>query len=159
MLTVKMITVGNLKESYLRDAVAEYTKRLGGMCKFELVQIKEAYLPDAPSAAEIEMALDNEANRILSEIPARMYKIAMCVEGVQCSSESFASMIEKLCATNSGICFIIGSSYGISSKVKSACDHRMSVSQLTFPHQLMRVIMLESIYRALNIIKGTKYHK
>lgn len=159
MLNIKLITVGNLKEPYLRDAVAEYTKRLGGLCKLEVVQLKEAYLPDSPSSSEIEAALDSEGTRILAQMPPRSYKIAMCIEGRQCSSEELAEKIEKISATTSDICFVIGSSYGISPKVKNACDLRMSVSMLTFPHQLMRVILLEAIYRALNIIKGTKYHK
>lgn len=159
MLNIKFIVVGNLKEAYLRDAAAEYTKRLGGLCRFEIVQLKEAYLPDDPSRSEIEAALDSEGARILAEMSTRAYKIAMCVEGKQLSSEEFAGKIEKISAVTSDICFVIGSSYGISPKVKSACDLRMSVSMLTFPHQLMRVILLEAVYRALNIIKGTKYHK
>lgn len=159
MLNIKLITVGNLKETYLRDAAAEYTKRLGGLCRFETVQLKEAYLPNSPSRSEIEAALDSEGARILAQMPPRAYKIAMCVEGKQCSSEEFAKKLENISAATSDICFVIGSSYGISPRVKDVCDMRMSVSMLTFPHQLMRVILLEVIYRALNIIKGTKYHK
>lgn len=159
MLNIKLITVGNLKEAYLRDAAAEYEKRLGGFCRFETLQLKEVHISDSPSQAEISAALDAEGNKILSEMTPKMYKIAMCVEGKQCSSEKFAAMIERISSSTSDICFVIGSSHGLSEKVKCACDYRMSISELTFPHQLMRVIMLEAIYRALNIVKGTKYHK
>lgn len=159
MLSIRVITVGNLKEDYLRDAVAEYSKRLGGLCKLEVIQLKEAYVSDSPSQAEINAALDSEGERILAKMSPRSYKIAMCVEGKQLSSEQFAARIEQISSVSSEICFVIGSSHGISEKVKSACDFRMSISLLTFPHQLMRVVLLEAIYRALNIIKGTKYHK
>lgn len=159
MLTVKLITVGNLKEGYLREAEAEYIKRLGAFCRFESVGLKEVKLPDNPSASEIEAALLGEARLILSAMPPRSYKIAMCVEGKQCSSEGLAAMIDSAASAHSEICFVIGSSHGLHDSVKKACDHRLSVSQLTFPHQLMRVILLEAVYRGFNIIKGTKYHK
>ena len=159
MLSVKFITVGNLKENYLREAVAEYSKRLGGLCKFEIIQLKEAYLPENPSQTEIDAALESEGEKILAKMPPRSYKIAMCVEGTQMSSEKFAKKIEQISTTANEIFFIIGSSHGISDNVKRACDFRMSISELTFPHQLMRVVLLEAVYRALNIIKGTKYHK
>ncbi len=159
MISVKVITVGTLKEGYLRDAVAEYSKRLSGYCKFTLVQLKEARIGDAPSQKEIAAALDEEAKAILAELSPRSYKIAMCVEGKQLSSEAFADKIENISLERSEICFVIGSSYGISDKIKDICDFKMSVSQMTFPHQLIRVILLESIYRAFNITAGTKYHK
>ena len=151
--------MGNLKEGYLRDAAAEYEKRLGGFCRFESVCLKEEKLPDAPSASEISTALKKESERILDQLSPRAYKIAMCVEGKQLSSEELASKIEAISNTAGEICFVIGSSHGLDETVKSACDLRLSVSKLTFPHQLMRVILLEAVYRALNINKGTKYHK
>lgn len=159
MITVKLITVGNLKEGYLREAEAEYIKRLGAFCRFESIQLKEVKLPESPSAGEIETALLNESKLILGAMSPRSYKIAMCVEGKQCSSEGLAAMIEGAASSHSEICFVIGSSHGLHESVKRACDHRLSVSQLTFPHQLMRVILLEAVYRGFNIIKGTKYHK
>ena len=159
MITVKFITVGNLKEGYLREAEAEYTKRLGGFCRFENVQLKEVKLPENPSENEIEAALAAEAKAIMGAISMRAYKIAMCVEGKQQSSEGLAALIEKASAEHSEICFIIGSSHGLHKSVKDACDMRLSVSMLTFPHQLMRIILLEAVYRGFNIIKGTKYHK
>ena len=159
MINVKLIALGNLKEAYLREAFAEYSKRLSGLCRFELIELKEYKLPDSPSDGEIETALSDEAKRILPLLPPRAYKIALCVEGKQFSSEAFAEKIEKAAASHGEIIFVIGSSHGLSDKVKSVCDARLSISQMTFPHQLMRVIMAEAIYRAFNIIKGTKYHK
>ena len=159
MINVKLIALGNLKEAYLREAFAEYSKRLSGLCRFELIELKEYKLPDSPSDGEIETALSDEAKRILPLLPPRAYKIALCVEGKQFSSEAFAEKIEKAAASHGEIIFVIGSSHGLSDKVKSVCDARLSISQMTFPHQLMRVIMAEAIYRALNILKGTKYHK
>lgn len=159
MLSVKIITVGTLKESYLKEAVAEYSKRLSAYCKLTVVQLKEARLSDSPSEKEIENALEEEARSILAEMSPRAYKIAMCVEGKQMSSEKLAQRLESVSSQTSEVCFVIGSSHGLADRVKSACDMRLSVSELTFPHQLLRVILLEAVYRAFNIIAGTKYHK
>lgn len=159
MLSVKIITVGTLKESYLKEAVAEYSKRLSAYCKLTVVQLKEARLSDSPSEKEIENALEEEARSILAEMSPRAYKIAMCVEGKQMSSEKLAQRLESVSSQTSEVCFVIGSSHGLAERVKSACDMRLSVSELTFPHQLLRVILLEAVYRAFNIIAGTKYHK
>lgn len=159
MLNVRFVVVGSLKESYLREAVAEYTKRLGAFCSPEIVELKEARLPDAPSAAEISAALADEGRRILAACPARAVKVALCVEGRQLSSPELAEYIEAAAARASCLCFIVGGSYGLDDAVKRACETRLSFSRLTFPHQLMRVILLEATYRAFNIQKGTKYHK
>ena len=159
MLNVTFITVGNLKESYLRDATGEYIKRMSAYCRPNIIELKEVKVPDSPSKSEIDAALSAEAERILAAIPQRAYKIALCVEGKQLSSEELASAIDKASMEHSDICFIIGSSHGLAPEVKSACNLRLSVSKLTFPHQLMRVILAEAVYRAFTIIKGTKYHK
>ena len=159
MLNVKIISTGTLKEDYLRQAVAEYAKRLSGYCKFSEVVLKEAKLPDSPSEREIASALDAEAKNILAEISPRSFKIAMCVEGKQLSSEAFAKKISDISMQSGELIFIIGSSHGLSDKVKSICDMRLSVSEMTFPHQLMKVMLMEGIYRAFNINAGTKYHK
>lgn len=159
MLKVKLITVGNLKEEYLREAAAEYEKRLGAFCRFELVQLKEERLSEQPSAGEIRTALEREAQKISEQVPSSAYLIALCVEGKQLSSEELAEKIEAISMDKSEICLVIGSSYGLSDSVKQRADMRLSVSKLTFPHQLMRVILLEAIYRAFNIQRGTKYHK
>ncbi len=159
MLKVKLITVGTLKEEYLRLAAAEYEKRLGAFCRFELVQLKEERLSEQPSAGEIRTALEREAQKISEQVSSSAYLIALCVEGKQLSSEELAEKIEAISMDKSEICLVIGSSYGLSDSVKQRADMRLSVSKLTFPHQLMRVILLEAIYRAFNIQRGTKYHK
>ena len=159
MLGLTIITVGTLKESYLRDAAAEYEKRLGAFCRFNSVNLKEEKLPDSPSEGQIETALRKEAERILAQMPKKSYKIAMCVEGKQLSSEELADKLGQISSTHGEVCLVIGSSHGLDPSVKNACDMRLSVSKLTFPHQLMRVILLEAVYRGFNILKGTHYHK
>ena len=159
MINVTFIVVGNLKESYLREGVAEYMKRLSGFCRPVTIELKESRLSDNPSESEISASLEVEAEKILASIPPRAYKIAFCIEGKQFSSEKLAKVIDDACMEHSDICFIIGSSFGLSPRVKSAADLRMSISELTFPHQLMRLVSAEAVYRAFNIIKGTKYHK
>ncbi len=159
MLNVTIITVGTLKEAYLREAASEYEKRLGGFCKLELIQLKESKLPEAPTEGQIAAALAAEGKQIMASVPSKAYRIAMCVEGQQLSSEQLAKRLEEVGQTHGAVCLIIGSSYGLAPEVKSACDFRLSVSKLTFPHQLMRVLLLETLYRSLGISKGTKYHK
>ena len=159
MIGVKFITLGTLKEAYLREAAAEYEKRLGAFCKIRIVQLKEEKLSDNPSESEIKQALEKEAVKIFAEIPPRAYKIAMCVEGKQLSSEELADKLGEISERYGDVCFIIGSSHGLSDSVKAASDMKLSVSKLTFPHQLMRVLLLEAVYRGFNILKGTKYHK
>lgn len=159
MLNVTLITVGNLKEAYLREAAAEYEKRLNGFCKLDCIQLKEVKLPEDPTSAQISAALTAEGKQILASIPSRAYRVALCVEGQQLSSEQLAQRLDEIGQTHGSLCLIIGSSYGIAPEVKAACDFRLSVSKLTFPHQLMRVLLLETIYRSLGIVKGTKYHK
>lgn len=159
MIQLTVITTGTLKEAYWRDAAAEYEKRLSSFCKPQIVQLKETKLSDDPSVSEISQALAEEGKKILAAIPPRSYKIALCVEGVQYSSEELAKKLDTVLATNASVCLIIGSSYGLSPEVKSACDMRLSVSKLTFPHQMMRVLLLEVLYRAFGILRGTKYHK
>ena len=160
MLNVKIIATGDFKENYLRDACAEYKKRLGAWCKLEEIILKEEKLPDNPSQTQIDKSLDIEAKRVLEKISPRSYVIAMCVEGKQLSSEELADKIEQIqSAGNSEIVFIIGSSFGLSPEVKNRADYKLSISKLTFPHQLLRVILHEAVYRALSIINGTRYHK
>ena len=124
-----------------------------------MLELKEHKLPDSPSDTEIEVALEEEGKRILALLSPRAYKIALCVEGKQFSSEELAKKIDEAAARTSEIIFVIGSSHGLSEKVKAACDLRLSISKMTFPHQLIRVVIAESIYRSFSIIKGTKYHK
>ena len=157
--TVRFITVGNLKESYLREAAAEYKKRLSGLCRVEEIELKEVRLPDDPSEAEIKKALAEEAKVILAAIPPRAYPIALCVEGKQMSSPDLSRKLESVTAECGTLCFIIGSSHGLALEVKAAAKLRLSVSELTFPHQLMRVILYEAVYRCYQIAKGSRYHK
>lgn len=160
MLTVKIIATGDVKENYLRDAIKEYQKRLSAWCKIEEIILKEEKLPDNPTQAQIDKALECEEKRILEKISTKSYVIAMCIEGKQLSSEELASKISEV--TNLGkseLVFIIGSSFGLSNGIKSRADFKLSISKLTFPHQLLRVILHETIYRSLSIINGTKYHK
>ncbi len=158
MQNIKIICVGSVKESYLREGISEYAKRMTGKCNFSVVELKEEKLPENPSAGEIQNALDREAVKIL-EAAKESYKIAMCVEGKQKSSEELAETVSRASIQSPTLSFIIGSSHGLSDKVKSAADERLSVSKLTYPHQLMRLLLTESIYRSLMINSGTKYHK
>ncbi len=159
MIQVTVITVGNLKESYWRDAVSEYEKRLSAFCRPTLVQLKETKVPDDPSDGEIRAALADEGKRILAAMPPRSYRIALCVEGKQFSSEELAEKLDGALAEQGHLCLVIGSSHGLALEVKEACQFRLSVSKLTFPHQMMRVLLLEVLYRSFSILRGTKYHK
>ncbi len=158
MLNVKIITVGKLKEKFLREACEEYLKRLKRFCNISVVELDEYRLPDAPSEKEIEKALDAEGENILKSISG--YVIPLCIEGRQLSSEGLAEKIENIpLIGKSSLSFIIGSSFGLSEKVKAKADFKLSMSEMTFPHQLARVMLLEQIYRAFQINGGGKYHK
>ena len=159
MASVTIISVGTLKEAYLRDAAAEYAKRLSQYAKLDEVNIKEEKIVNEDSDAEIARALDCEADKILAAIPKGAAKIALCVEGKQYDSPALASLIGRMCDASGKIALIIGSSHGLSERVKRECDVRLSISSLTFPHQLMRVILLEALYRSFTILAGKKYHK
>lgn len=159
MANITIISVGTLKEAYLKDAVAEYSKRLSQYAKLDEVSIKEEKISNEDDAAEIRRALDAEADKILAAIPKGAAKIALCVEGKQYSSTALAAMIGKMIDGSGKIALIIGSSHGLSDKVKRECDVRLSVSEMTFPHQLMRVILLEALYRSFTILAGKRYHK
>ncbi len=159
MLEIRVICLGTLKESYLKEGIAEYTKRLTGKVRLRVIELKEERLPSEPSDAQIRAALDKEADAILKEASGS-YRIALCVEGKQkTGSEDLARTIEKASLRAPAVSFIIGSSFGLSEKVKRECEERMSFSTLTFPHQLMRLILCESIYRSVSILSGTVYHK
>ena len=160
MLKVKFIVLGTPTEKFFADACAEYKKRLGAHCKVTEIQLKEARLAQNPSDGEIKTALDGEAERILAETGARAVKIALCIEGKTMDSPSLAKYIDdKATKGFDEIDFIIGSSHGLSDRVKDACDLKFSMSPLTFPHSLARVMLYEAVYRAFEINKGSKYHK
>ncbi len=157
-MNVKIVCVGKLKEAYLRDAAAEYSKRIKRYCGFEIRELDEFRLPEKPSAREIEKALDAEGKNILKE--CKGYRAALCIEGGQLGSTQFADMLYDAGIRGQGnVTFIIGSSYGLSEEVKKAANMRLSMSAMTFPHQLARVMLAEQIYRAFQIKNNGKYHK
>ena len=159
MININLICIGKLKEQYLRDACAEYIKRLGSFCKISVTELSPCKLSDNPSPAEIESALREEGKRILDKF-SNDYIIAMCIEGKQISSEELTEKISEISVNKNGkIGFIIGGSYGLSNEVKNRADFKLSMSKMTFPHQLARVMLLEQIYRQFMISGGGKYHK
>lgn len=159
MANITIISVGTLKEDYLREAVAEYKKRLSQYARVEEINIKEEKIPNENDESQIKRALAAEGEKILAAIPGGACKIALCVEGKQYDSPALARLIGKMADESGKIALIIGSSHGLDESVKRACDVRLSVSALTFPHQLMRVVLLEALYRSFTILAGKKYHK
>ncbi len=160
MLSVKLICVGRMRERFYVDAFEEYRKRLGAYCRFECVEIAEQRLGDGPSAAEIAAALEKEGAEILKAIPSDALVAALCIEGKQKSSEEFSALFTE--RENSGkprLCFLIGGSFGMSETVKARADLKLSMSKMTFPHHLARVMLAEQIYRAFKIAEGSRYHK
>ena len=149
-----------MKEAHYVAAFAEYQKRLGAYCRFELTEVPEQRLPEAPSDKEIAAALEKEAAALEQLIPAGAYTVALCVEGRQMSSPAFARAIaDWQSAGRSRICFLVGGSVGLAERIKRRADLRLSMSEMTFPHHLFRVMLAEQVYRALNIAGGGKYHK
>lgn len=161
MLNVNLIVVGKLKESYLREACAEYVKRLNAFCKLTITELPESKLPESPSEKEIFTALANEGKSIAAILNGKAcYNITMCIEGKKLSSEKLAEKIGSISVEGkSTLNIVIGSSHGISEDVKKMSDLRLSMSEMTFPHQLARVMVLEQVYRAFQILNGGKYHK
>ena len=156
MQRVSVICVGKLKERFYIEAAAEYCKRLSRCCKLELVELPEQRLPENPAPAEIERALAREAEAIRSRLPAGAAVAALCVEGKLRSSEELAGLLAR---EEAGLAFVIGGSCGLHPSVKALAKERLSMSPMTFPHHLARVMLLEQIYRAYQINAGTKYHK
>ena len=156
MLTVKLLCVGKLKESYWRDAVAEYEKRLRPLCKWELIELPEARLPQEPSQAEIDAALEKEGEQLLRRTAGKIYPL--CIEGKAVDSQGMAKRLAGAMQSPGAVTFVIGSSYGLAPAVKAAGEG-ISMSPMTFPHQLARVMLCEQIYRGVQILSGTKYHK
>ena len=160
MRTVTVLCIGKLKEAYFRDACAEYVKRLGGFAKVQIVELDEERLPDAPSPAQIEAALSAEGKRILAKVPHGAAVVALCIEGREQSSEALAATLSRWAVEGvSHVAFVVGSSFGLSPEVKAAAKLKLSMSPMTFPHALARVMLLEQVYRASQIEAGGKYHK
>ena len=160
MLNVKLICVGRMREKFYIDAFAEYQKRLQAYCRLELLEITEQRLAERPSEKEISAALAREGQEILKAVPADAYLVALCVEGRQMPSEGMAALIRE--RENSGrprLCFVIGGSFGLAEAVKQRADRRLSMSEMTFPHHLARVMLIEQVYRGFKINEGSQYHK
>jgi 23S rRNA (pseudouridine1915-N3)-methyltransferase len=158
MTKCTLITLGALKEDYLARAVEEYKKRLSAYATVEEINLRDEKLVTEKDA-EVTAALEAEADRILAKIPDGAYVVALCVEGKEYTSEGLAEVIGNARDRSGKLCFIIGSSYGLSPRVKARADARISFSKMTFPHGLMRVILTEALYRSFTILAGKKYHK
>ncbi len=160
LFEITLICMGRLKEKFYTAAAAEYAKRLGGLCRFSLVELPECRLPEDPSPAEIAAGLEKEGTLILDRLPKGAWLCVFTPEGREMSSEAFAQKLGQIkCAGKSSACFLIGSSYGIAPRVKARADLLLSMGPMTFPHHLARVMALEQLYRAESIQAGSKYHK
>lgn len=159
-MNITVICVGNLKEKYFKDACAEYAKRLGAFCRFKLIEVSEEKISDKPAMSDINNTLKKEGERIIAKIPKGAIVFPLCIEGMIISSEQLA---EKIYTSGlegiSEIAFIIGGSWGLSDEVKQLSRTKLSMSRMTFPHQLARVMLCEQIYRAFQINFNGKYHK
>jgi 23S rRNA (pseudouridine1915-N3)-methyltransferase len=160
MLNIHIFCVGKLKEKFYTEASAEYVKRLSAYCKLDLQELPEERLPDKPSQAQIDAALAKEADTIRSKIPASSEIIAMCVEGKTRSSEELARLMEdSVHQGGSHLVFLIGGSFGLHPSVKALASFKLSMSPMTFPHHLARIMVMEQLYRSEAIQSGSKYHK
>ncbi len=157
MIKFKIVSVGNIKEDYLRQAITEYTKRINKYAKCEIIECPEGKLNPNPSITEINSVLEKESDAIIKNLEG--YSILCDLNCKQLTSEEFAASIKNITNTNSTITFVIGSSYGVSDRVRKAVNEKLSFSKATFPHMLMRVILLEQIYRGMAIINNASYHK
>lgn len=160
MQQIKLICVGKLKERFYTDASKEYLKRLSAFCKAEIEEVPEARLPENPSRAEIDAALKSEAEAIAGKLPKGSAVIALCIEGQQMDSTAFAGLLGRSAAEGtSKLSFIIGGSNGLHPDIKSGAKLCLSMSPMTFPHHLARIMLLEQLYRGYMILAGGKYHK
>ena len=159
-MKIKLVTVGKLKEKYLKDGIAEYAKRLKHFTKFELIELSDEKTPDKASHLENQQILDKEGARILSKLADKEFVIVLAIEGQQFPSEKFSKILSDITIRGiSDITFVIGGSLGLSTAVKKRANLLMSFGKLTLPHQLMRLVLVEQIYRAFMIQQGSPYHK
>jgi 23S rRNA (pseudouridine1915-N3)-methyltransferase len=159
-MNITIISVGKIKEKYLNEGIKEYSKRLSKYCKLKLIEVNDEKAPENLSEAEMEQVKSKEGKRILSKLNENSYVISLCINGKNLSSEELAEKIDKLALTgNSNVTFIIGGSLGLSNEVINKSHFKLSFSKMTFPHQLMKLILLEQIYRAFRINRGEPYHK
>lgn len=159
MPDITIISVGKIKEKFIKDALGEYEKRLSRFVKFKSIELSDRPIPDNASIAEEAQVLQKEGQDILSKIPKSDYVIAMCIEGKKLSSVDFAKKLADAFMTTSSITFIIGGSLGLSDAVKARADFKMSMSDMTFPHNLARLMLTEQTYRAFKINSNESYHK
>lgn len=160
MLHIRFICVGKLKEKFYIDAAREYLKRLSAYCKIETEEVPEVRLPDRPSPADIEAALKTEAAGITEKLLKGCAVVTLCIEGTQTDSNGVAALLGKYAGDGvSKICFIIGGSYGLHAGIKERSDEKLSMSRMTFPHHMARIMLLEQVYRGFKILEGGKYHK
>lgn len=160
MVSISILCVGKLKESYWRDACAEYQKRLGAFCRAQVIEVSEERISDNPSSSQIAATVEAEGRRLLSHVTADSLVIAMCIEGKELDSAQLSQYIQRATVNGvSKIAFVIGGSWGLSDSVKERADLHLSMSPMTFPHQLARVMVLEQLYRSFQIASGGKYHK
>ena len=159
MTSITIISLGTLKEDYLKSGVAEYQKRLSAYAQVSEINLPEERIQNENDPASISRALEKEGDAILSRIPKGAVTVALCVEGKELDSPELAAFIARAGESSGKLAFIIGSSHGLSPRVKAAADLRLSFSRLTFPHQLMRVMMTEVLYRSMTILAGKRYHK
>lgn len=160
MFSITLITVGKLKEKFYLSAASEYEKRLKGYCQFQLLELPETRLPEDPSSAQIQAGLEKEAELIISKIPKGAWFCVFTPEGKLLSSEQLAQKLQDIkLSGKSNVCFLIGSSFGMAQRIKDLADYRLSMSPMTFPHHLARIMVMEQLYRAEAIQAGSKYHK
>ncbi len=159
MLSVNIICIGKIKEKYWTEAIAEYKKRLGAFCKFSIIELDEEKTFSNPNGSQIGAILNAEGKRIINALSKNSYVIPMCIEGKQLSSVELSEKLNDISLGYSTVDFIIGGSWGLSDEVKSRSNFKLSMSKMTFPHQMARVVLAEQIYRAFEIMNNGKYHK
>lgn len=159
-MKITLVTVGKIKEKFYQAAISEYSKRLGRYCSLNIVEVADEKTPDGAGEALERQIREKEGRRILDAVKEDAYVIALAIQGTERSSENLAAHLDALTVQgNSHLCFVIGGSLGLSEEVLARADEQLSFSAMTFPHQLMRVILLEQIYRSFRIIRGEPYHK
>ena len=159
MQRILVISVGKMKERFYMDAAAEYVKRLSRFCRLEIVELPEVRLPEAPSPAQVEQALYREAEAVREKIPAGADIVALCIEGDFCTSQDLARLLREAGSQGGKLVFLIGSSNGLHPSLKDQAWVKLSMSPMTFPHHLARVMLLEQLYRGFKILEGSSYHK
>lgn len=159
-MNIRIVAVGRIKEKYIQEGIKEFTKRLSRYCTLDIIEIDDEKAPENLSEKEMEIVKTKEGERILAKIPQNAFIISLEIEGKQLSSEELSKKIENLMINGKNdICFVIGGSLGLSTDVINRSNYKLSFSKMTFPHQLMRLILLEQVYRGFRIMKGEPYHK